>query len=171
MFLFLVYLPTFTLASAIGFISFYDNYLASWVYQSTPIAKPGEIISGGLKALLTKFFVPAFILLFSFALYVWGLKIADDFLLGFFNNIFMFLLIGNISVHFLPFSRQPNAKEQSGRFLYVILHMLITGALIGIHYFVSKYNWVVIILIPFSALGCFLLFKRIKNFSWLKISF
>ena len=171
MYIFLVYMPMFTLASAIGLISFYENYLASWVYQSTPVEKPGEIIAGGLKALLTKFFLPIFFLLFSFALYVWGLTVADDFLLGFFNNIFIFLLIANFSDHYLPFSRQPNSKEQSGRFLYVILHLLIIAVLVGVHYLIVANNWLVLALIPFSCIGCYFLLKRIQNLQWQKISF
>jgi ABC-2 type transport system permease protein len=171
MFLFFVYLPMFTIASSIMFISFHENFQASWIYQSTPVSKPGQLISGGLKALLTKFFIPVFLILFVFAFYVWGGSIIDDFVLGFFNNIFMFLLIANLSDHYLPFSRQQNTKQQSGRFLQVILQMLVIGALVGLHYLVLKNSWFIYCLIPVSAFGCYLLFKRIQNLRWVQISF
>jgi hypothetical protein len=153
------------------FITFNENFLASWIYQSTPVAKPGQIISGGLKALLTKFFIPVFLILFLFAFYIWGVAIVDDFAFGFFNNIFMFLLIANLSDHYLPFSRQQNSKQQSGRFVLVILQMLIIGALVGIHYLVLKNNWLIYCLIPVSVAGCYLLIKRLQNLRWLQISF
>lgn len=171
MFLFFVYIPMFTIGSCIIFITFNENYLASWIYQSTPIAKPGEIISGGFKALLTKFFIPLFIILFLFAFYIWGISIIDDFVLGFFNNIFMFLLIANLSDHYLPFSRQQNSKQQSGRFVQVILQMIIIGSLVGLHYLILKNNWLIYCFIPVSVTGCYLLFRRIQNLRWLQISF
>lgn len=171
MFLFFVYIPMFTIGSSIIFITFNEHYLASWIYQSTPVAKPGKIMSGGFKALLTKFFLPVFLILFLFAFYVWGVSIVDDFILGFFNNIFMFLLIANLSDHYLPFSRQQNSKQQSGRFVQVILQMIIIGALVGLHYLVLRSNWLIYCFIPVAALGCYLLFKRIQNLRWLQISF
>ncbi len=171
MFLFFVYLPMFTIASGIMFITFNENFHASWIYQSTPVAKPGQLITGGLKALLSKFFLPIFLILFAFAFYIWGFAIVDDFVLGFFNNILMFLLIANLSDHYLPFSRQQNNKQQSGRFVLVILQMFIIGALVGIHYFILNFGWLIYLIIPLSAAGCYLLFKRMQNLQWRQISF
>ncbi len=171
MFLFFLYLPIFTIGSGIGFISFYENFTASWIYQSTPIAKPGEIIAGGLKALLSKFFLPIFIILFLFSFYVWGFAIINDFVLGFFNNIFIFLLVANLGDRYLPFSREQNSKEQSGRFLNVILQMLTIAILVGLHYFLLKNDWIIYSLIPIAALACYLLLRRLQNLSWLQISF
>jgi hypothetical protein len=171
MFLFFLYLPIFTIGSSIGFVSFHENFSASWVYQSTPVSKPGEIITGGLKALLTKFFLPIFLMLFLFSFYVWGTAILNDFVLGFFNNIFIFLLIANIGNRYLPFSREQNSKEQSGRFLYVILQMFIIALLIGLHYLLLKNDWIIYSFIPIAAVGCNLLLKRLQNLNWLQISF
>ena len=171
MFLFFLYLPIFTIGSSIGFVSFHENFSASWVYQSTPVSKPGEIITGGLKALLTKFFLPIFLMLFLFSFYVWGTAILNDFVLGFFNNIFIFLLIANIGNRYLPFSREQNSKEQSGRFLYVILQIPIIALLIGLHYLLLKNDWIIYSFIPIAAVGCNLLLKRLQNLNWLQISF
>jgi len=171
MFLFFIYLPMFTIGASIIFISFNENFPASWIYQSTPVAKPGQIITGGLKALYTKFFAPIFLILFLFAFYIWGIAVVNDFVFGFINNLFLFLVMANLSDHYLPFSRQPNPKQQSGRFLQVILQMVIIAALIGIHYFVLKNNWLIYCLIPVSAAGCYFLLKRLQNLRWVQISF
>jgi ABC-2 type transport system permease protein len=171
MFLFFVYLPMFSVASSIMFMPFHENFQASWIYQATPVIKPGQIISGGLKALLTKFFIPVFLILFLFSLSVWGVSIIDDFALGLFNNILMFFVIANLTDHYLPFSRQQNTKQQSGRFLHIILQIITIGALVGLHYLVLKNSWVIYCLIPASAFGCHLLLKRIQNLGWVQISF
>jgi ABC-2 type transport system permease protein len=171
MFLFFVYLPMLSIASGIAFVSFHENFQASWIYQSTPVSRPGEIISGGLKAMFIKFFIPIYLLLFGFAFYVWGFGIVDDFMLGFFNNLAIILLLSGLGDHYLPFSRQPNVKQQSGRFVQVILQLLIIGALVGLHYLVLRTDWLTWCLIPVSVTGCYLLLKRIQNLPWLEISF
>jgi hypothetical protein len=171
MFLFFVYLPMLSIASGITFVSFHENFQASWIYQSAPVAKPGQIISGALKAMFIKFFIPVYLILFSFAFFVWGVAIVDDFVLGFFNNLAIFLLIANLGEHYLPFSRQANVKQQSGRFVQVILQMLVIGALVGLHYLVLRTDWLTFCLIPVSVVGCYLLLKRIQNLPWYSISF
>ncbi|MEJ7626788.1 MAG: hypothetical protein WKF35_07995 [Ferruginibacter sp.] len=170
MFLWFVYLPMFSIASSLSIVAFHENYLASWIYQSTPITKPGEIISGMLKALMLKFFVPVYFILFIFSLYVWGYIIIDDFILGFFNNVLIYLLMASLSRHYLPFSRQPAIKEQAGKFVQIILQFLIIALLIGTHYLALKIYWLPGALIPFSIVTAYLLLKKIQQLPWLKIS-
>jgi hypothetical protein len=171
MFLFFIYLPMFSIVNSLVFITTHENFLASWIYQSTPVAKPGYLISGALKALLAKFFLLIYLILFGFCLYIWGFAIIDDFILGFFNNILIFLMIANLSQHYLPFSRQPNIKQQSGKFVQAIMQLIIIGALVGLHYLVLQFNWVSFCLIPIAISGCYVLLKRIQHLPWIKISF
>ena len=122
-----------------------------------------------LKAMLLKFFIPIFILLFAISFYTWGYAITDDFLLAFFNNIIIFLLISHIGKSYLPFSMQPNVKQQTGKFIQVILQIVIIGLLVGLHYLALKLVWLVAALIPVSVIGCYLLLKTIQEYSWNKI--
>jgi len=169
-FLWFVYLPMFTITAAISLIAFNENFAASWIYLSRPMGKPGSLISGALKSLLVKFLIPIVIILFSFSYYVWGYKIIDDFVLGIFNNVLIFLLLSHVGKRYLPFSMQPNVKQQTGKFIQVILQMLIIGALVVLHYLALKVWWLVLALVPFSAAGCYYLFRIIQNYSWQKIS-
>ncbi|MBC7886679.1 MAG: hypothetical protein H7Z13_02240 [Ferruginibacter sp.] len=171
MFLFFIYMPMFSIAGSMAFITTNDNFQASFIYQSTPVAMPGYLISGALKAILVKFFILIYLVMFAFAAYIWGIAIIDDFIFGFFNNILLFLLITNLSDHYLPFSRQPNAKQQSGKFVKALLQMIIIGALVGLHYLVIQQYWLTACLIPLSIAGCYLLLKKIQQLNWLKISF
>lgn len=170
MYLWFIYLPMLCMSTALIIIPYYENFQASWVYQSISIKKPGEIISGSIKAMLVKFFIPVYLLLFAFAYYIWGYKIVIGFLFGIFNNILVIILIANISEHFLPFSREQEIKRQSGKLVKMIFQTLIIGVLIGLHYFASTVYWLVPCLIPFSAVGAYFLFKRIQNLTWLQIS-
>lgn len=171
MFLFFVYLPMFSISNSRLFVEVNDNFPASWIYQSTPVLFPGEVIAGGLKALLCKFFIPIYLLLFAFAYYVWGISIADDFVFGLFNNVLIFFISSVLSEHYLPFSKQPNTKQQSGRFAQVILQLLIIAALVGLHYLVLRIDWLIYCLIPVTAAACYFLLKNIQALRWIKISF
>jgi hypothetical protein len=172
MFLFFVYIPMMSISSGVTFISFYENFQASWIYQSTPVSKPGHIISGALKAMFAKFFILVYLVMFVFAFYVWGAAIVNDFLLGFFNNVAIFLLLANLNDHYLPFSRQQNAKQQTGRFVQVFLQLLVIALLVGLHYLVAlQSDWLTWCLIPVSAAGSYFLLKHIQNLPWAKISF
>ena len=169
-FLWFVYLPMFTITAAVSLIAFNENFSASWIYLSRPLSKPGSLISGALKTLLVKFLSPIIVILFVFSYYVWGYKIIDDFVLGIFNNVLIFLLISHLSKSYLPFSMQPNIKQQSGKFIQVILQMFVIAILVGLHYLALKIWWLVIVLVPFSAAGCYFLFRTVQNYSWQKIS-
>ena len=169
-FLWFVYLPMFTISAAVTLIAFNENFAASWMYLSRPLAKPGSLISGALKTLLVKFLTPIVIILFAFSYYVWGYKIIDDFALGIFNNVLIFLLLSHLGKSYLPFSMQPNVKQQTGKFIQVILQLFVIAALVGLHYLALKIWWLVLALVPFSAAGCYFLFRTIQNYSWQKIS-
>jgi hypothetical protein len=114
--------------------------------------------------------MPVFFILFAFALYVWGPVIIGDFVLGFFNNILIFLLIANLGEHSLPFSRQANIKQQSGKIIRTLLQLILIGTLIGIHFFALKVFWLPSALIPISAAVAYILLRRIQNLSWFQIS-
>ena len=169
-FLWCIYLPMFTISAAVSLLAFNESYAASWVYISRPLKLPGSLISGALKMLLVKFFAPIIIILFGFAYYVWGNKIIDDFVLGIFNNMLVFLVISHVGKSYLPFSMQPNVNQQTGKFIQVILQMIIIALLVGLHYLALKVWWLVALLVPFSAIGCYLLFRTVQNYSWQKIS-
>ena len=169
-FLWCVYLPMFSISAAVSLIAFNENFAASWVYISRPLKQPGSLISGALKMLLVKFFAPIIFILFVFSYYVWGYKIIDDFVLGIFNNILVFLIISHVGKSYLPFSMQPNVNQQSGKFIRVFIQMAIIGSLVGLHYLALKVWWLVIVLVPFSAAGCYFLFRTVQNYSWQKIA-
>lgn len=169
-YLWFIYLPVFTIANALIFISFNENYAASWIYHSMPVERPGELITGAIKALFAKYFIPVYAILLAFCLYIWGISVLDDFVFGVFNNILCYLLLTVFSDHYLPFSRQPNTQMQTGRFVRAIVQMLMIGALVGLHYLLIKRPLFMYVLLPVIAGGCFLLARRLQRMPWNKIA-
>ncbi len=171
-FLWFFYVPMMTVSSSIMIVAFNENYLASWVYHSMPISKPGELVSGMVKSLFVKFFMPVFILVGAFCIYIWGIEVLDDALFALTNNLFCFLIFANLSDHYLPFSRQPNTQQQSGKFLKAILQLLIVAITVGLHYLLifTKLSWLLWALAPLLGIACWFLIKRLQDLQWKQIS-
>ncbi len=169
MFLWLLYLGMFAVTLSLSLIRIYENYGASWIYQTAPVGRPGELINGAVKALLAKFFIPVYLVMSAVTLAIWGYKTLDDILLVGFNSILIFYISALMSNHYLPFSQQPNAKEQSGKFLMVLLRMLLIGVLVALHWLALKISWLVMALVPLSFAGCWWLHQQLQQLPWRKI--
>ncbi|MFP5042651.1 hypothetical protein [Parasediminibacterium sp. JCM 36343] len=171
-YLWLFYIPMITLSSSLMLVAVNENYLASWVYHSLPIRNPGEVISGMVKSLFLKFFVPVFCLLFLLSLYIWGIEVIDDALFAFANNFFCFLVFANLSNHYLPFSMQPNTRQQTGKFLKTMLQLIVAAIVVGLHYLIIKfgYPWLLWALTPLLAVACWLLIGSLQRIGWREIS-
>ncbi len=169
-YLWLIYAPVFLTSTAFSLISFNEHFQASWIFHSTPVDKPGEILIGALKAIIIKFLIPVYILLMIFSLWIWGGRVAFDFLFGFFNNLFCFAVIVLFADYYLPFSRQPAPKQQAGRFAKSILQLLIILVLVAYHFFLLSYPWILTAIIPVLILGIYMISRTVKKIGWNKIS-
>lgn len=169
-FLWFIYVPLFMVSSSLSFVAFNESYQAAWVYYSLPIDKPGHIVSGSLKTLFVKFFFPVFMIMFIFSFSVWGVAIIDDFIFGLIVNFNCFLIMANLSKHYLPFSMQPNVQQQTGRFLNAILFFILIALLIGLHILGLKYPILLYALIPVTIFTAYLLTRSLQQLKWYQIT-
>ena len=152
--------------SSLGFIAFNENYQAAWVYYSSPVDKPGYLLTGSLKTVFVKFFVPVFIILFGFSIGIWGVKIIDDFAFGLLININCFLAMASLSKHYLPFSMQPNVQQQSGKFINGIILFILMAVLIGLHWLGLIFPFVVYILMPILLITAYFMLRNLQQLKW-----
>jgi hypothetical protein len=169
-FLWLIYLPMLSIAGSLAITTFNENFQASWVYHSLPIKKPGMILSGAFKALLVKFFLPLYLLFFSVSLFIWGLPVIDDFLYGFVSSLLSLLSLLLLSDHYLPFSRQPNVKQQSGKFMLAIVQVIVVAILVGIHFLLLRQALIMYAAILIAAVLVVIMVKNLQAIKWNKIS-
>ena len=165
-FLWLIYLPMMTISSGFTLAQFNEHFLATWIYHSSPLVRPGELISGLAKSIIIKFFLPVYLILSVVNLSVWGPQVWDDVLFGLFSNLLCYFCFVNMSDHHLPFSRQPNVRQQSGRFAKAILQMLLVSVLVGLHYLLVDHTLWLMVSIPFLALATHFLIRRTRGLSW-----
>lgn len=166
MFIFLIYSSSFAFITAISNLVYSDKYKSAWVYFAAPLESPGPLLMGAFKASLVKFFIPFYILLSVFSLWVWGLKILPDLTLGFFNVITINLGFAFLYLRRLPFSAELNIKQSAGTFLKGMLILIIPGVIGLGHYFIAGYIWLVAIfgLLSFAAL--YLLYTKYRETGW-----
>lgn len=165
-FLWLIYLPMMTISSGFTLASFNEHFGGSWIYHSSPLPKPGALINGLAKAIIVKFFLPVYIILSVVNFWVWGAQVWDDVLFGLFCNLMCYFSFVNISEHYLPFSRQPNVRQQSGRFAKTLLQMLLVAMLVGLHYLLVDHSVWLLVGVPVLALATYFLIRRIQELNW-----
>jgi hypothetical protein len=168
--LLLLYLAFMILQVAIHEIPYSDDFKASWIYFSSPLEKPGEILTGTLKAILIRFFIPGYALISLLVLIISGWTALDDIAFGLFNNILMVLAVVLISKRSLPLSMAPNVRSQSGSFIRSLIMILLVGSLGLVHYLLAKNPLFLLSAIPVQALVIYFLYTLYRKTSWDQIT-
>ncbi len=165
-FLVFLYFGCFLIPMTLFQIRLSDQYQAAWVYSSLPIAKPGEIIRGGIKTIIVKFGGLIFIMLSVLTLFIWGWRVIDDICLAFLNMVVMSYALAVPLKNDLPFAKAygvaREAQKGIGRFLFLI----IPGMLGFTHLALTFVPYGVLLALPVVALVIWPLAKIIGSTSW-----
>ena len=164
-----LYFSAILLITALNQLAQSDKFKASWLYFIVPLQKPGLVISGALKAVALRFYVPVVAFITTGALYVIGWQVLPNLVLGICNELLITTLIvyGNNKV--FPFSIQQNNNTRGGMFLKNMMLLMVSG-IIGLgHYLVYNILGAVLLFIALSALATWLLMSSIKDTSWQQI--
>ncbi len=165
----LLYLTFMVLQVALYEIPYSDDFKASWIYFSAPLNRPGEILTGTLKAIGVRLFFPSYIIISTFVLFVWGFQVIDDIVIGLFNNLLMLMVLAWVNKRHLPLSMAPDVKAQSGNLVRSILTFLLIAAL-GLSHFLltvlTQKSVLMLTVIPIQALALYLTFRTYKKTTW-----
>ncbi|AFK02122.1 hypothetical protein Emtol_0971 [Emticicia oligotrophica DSM 17448] len=151
-------------------ISQTEDFKASWIYQIVPLSRPGEVLSGTLRAVLVKYIFTMCIILALMLGLVWGVNMLDDLCFGILAiiNIDLLTSIGMSSE--LPFSIELK-KNGGGNFIKNMLYIVGAGILAIIHYFLMQVPYVIGVFgLLQLALALFLL-KKYREVGWEKVTF
>jgi ABC-2 type transport system permease protein len=170
LYLMLMYMTFMVLQIALYEIPYNDDFKASWVYFSTPVDSPGEILSGMLKAIFVRLFLPGYFVIAVFVFFIWGNQVLDDLLYGLFNNFLMLTIIATVNKRHLPLSMAPHLRSQTGNFLRSLLTFVIIAVLALSHYLLTKKPFLLLGAIPFQLALIYFLVRRYKRTTWDQIS-
>jgi hypothetical protein len=171
--LMLLYLTFMILQVAMYEIPYSDDFKASWIYYSTPLNAPGEVLTGTLKAICVRLFFPGFLIISTLVLFVWGIRVVDDILIAMFNNFLMLMILATVNKKRLPLSIAPDLRAQTGNLMRSILTFLLIGAL-GLGHFLltllTKKSIFIIGVLPVQILVLYLMLKAYRKTSWSQIT-
>jgi ABC-2 type transport system permease protein len=164
-----LYFTSFLLMMAIGQIVYSEKFKASWIYYTSPVEKPGEIILGAAKAAILKFYIPIVVIITVAGVVLIGPKVLPNIILGLFNEVLIAAVLVYAGNKIFPFSLQQNNNVKAGSFLRTLFVLFISG-LIGFgHYLIYSILPAVAICAVLSIIASWLLLDSIKKISWQKI--
>jgi ABC-2 type transport system permease protein len=165
-YLMFIYFGSTTLSASLALVPYSDDFKAAWVYFSLPIAKPGEVLLGSLKAQIFKFFLPFYAILSFILLSIWHLSVIDDLIFGLLNILIIALVYSVVNTPLLPFSEETNTQAQSGSFIRSLVNMLTFIVVAGLHYLATLVPYLTWALMPVQVLIIYLLIKKYRDTAW-----
>jgi ABC-2 type transport system permease protein len=168
-FMSVIYFSSFALMMAINQLAYSDKYKAAWIYFITPIQSPGRLLSGALKSVMVKLYLPMVVLTCIAAILIVGPAVIPNLVLGIFNQILIITFVGYLALRELPFSSQQATNVKGSGFLRGALSMILPMILGVVHYFVYPYIIVIIILCILSVIASWLMMDALKNKGWEKL--
>ncbi|XZF15163.1 hypothetical protein ACTHGU_03430 [Chitinophagaceae bacterium MMS25-I14] len=164
--LLLLYLSAFSLIQALNYLNISEQYKASWIYAAAPLQQPGRVMGGAFKALWVKFYMPFFLLITAFVLYLWGGSAILDAILALSNLTLFALLLMLVGVRRLPFSVPEQMANVSGRTMRVFLSFFVVGLLGFAHFLTVGIWWLKLIFLTLSMIALWLVWDSYRNTGW-----
>ncbi|MBU0697040.1 MAG: hypothetical protein KKE39_11055, partial [Bacteroidetes bacterium] len=165
MYILLVYLTSFVLTTVLQHVSMTERYKASWIYYSTPLRHPGEVLAGMYKAVIVKFYLPYFLIISTFSIVIWGPKVINDLILAFMVGVMYGVLVALFQVKGFPFSQPINLKKGGKMFVSFIIIAVPLG-LGFLHHWAAKWEWAISIAAVIMTGAAWLMFSYYRKESW-----
>ena len=170
-YLLLIYFCFLLLSTPLLSSQYSNKQIASWIFHAAPLKEPGWILSGTAKAILAKFFVPTYLIMFLVGLGIWGTKVIDDYMLGFANILF----VGTMILHFfqpkkIPFSDSWDNINKGANFSAGILSLMLAGGLGALHYLIIDNTVLVLGAALVAIVGWFFVFQAYQKTAWEKLA-
>jgi len=162
------YLSLLTILTVFHLITQSNKYKAAWIYHITPIQKPGQLMTGVLKACLIKYVLPFNILFLCICIPIFGISSLNDLLLssaigGIESILVMLFLVKNY-----PFSK---ANHSSSKTVTNLLILGLLGLLGYLHKTIFHYETLIWILAGFGWIVFFLMLKYLQREDWKSLAY
>jgi hypothetical protein len=162
----IIYMSSMLVSGALMQLTYSEKFKAAWLFHVAPISSPGLIISGAVKSVLTFFFAPLVVALLLLGIALQGPAVLPNLLLAALNVLVIGSIIAYIQVRNLPFSTAVEAAAGGSTFIRSMLLLILPGGIGFLHWIVSGFQWVVLLLLLILAVVPWLVFDGIKKRSW-----
>lgn len=137
--LFLLYVCCSLVPTAIMHLRISEQHAASWIYAVLPLERPGTVLMAGMKVVLMRLVLPAFLLVSALVLGLWGLPALPDVALAFSVLLLVCSLQALSFERALPFSQPFDVLRSFSRVGKSVLLMALPGVL-GIGHLVLTFT-------------------------------
>lgn len=161
-----LYFCSFLLLLAVAQFSYSEKYKAAWFYFITPVAVPGTIISGAIKAAVTRFYFPFIVVMAIPGIALMGVSFIPNLLLAAVNQLFICYFSVYISYRQLPFSTPQSLEVKAGNFIRSIFRMIIPLLIGVLHFFIFTIMPLVIIALLIASAALWLMAGSVHKLSW-----
>ena len=161
-----IYFTSLLLVMALTQMSYSDKYKASWIYYTSPVAQPGEVILGGAKAMIMRFYIPMVVVVTVVALVFVGPKVLPNIILGLFNQLVIAALVVYAGNKVFPFSTHQSNNTKTGSFIRNLFVFFISGLIATGHYFIYDIMPAVILCLLMSGVALWFMTDSIRRISW-----
>ncbi|MFL5738966.1 MAG: hypothetical protein ACJ75B_02010 [Flavisolibacter sp.] len=161
-----LYFTSLLLTMALTQAVYSDKYKASWIYYVSPIKNPGEVILGGAKAAIFKFYIPLVVFITVVGVTLAGPSILPNIVLGLFNELLIATILVYIGNKMFPFSMHQDTGMRAGSFLRSMALLFISVLIAFGHYLIYTVMPAVIICSILSIIATWYMMSSIRNISW-----
>ncbi|MRT94417.1 hypothetical protein [Ancylomarina sp. 16SWW S1-10-2] len=168
-YLLFVYFSMFAAFAVCMNIIYSDEPKSSWFFTSMPISKPGDILSGTIKAVFAKYVLPLYTVIAGLILYFWSYKTLPDLIYAFASIMVITSLVTVMQSKALPFSKERSSQDSGNNFMKGLLMMLSAGLLGLTHWGLTYIQYGVIAGLPIMLVLQYLSFRYIKHIKWNQI--
>jgi len=157
----------FTGSTAVLQLPFTDTPEASWIYRSLPVKDTGHILTGAVKSMLMRFFAPLYLIVTIPAVWLWGLQMIPQILLGGLGVVMLIIFTIVLQRMDLPFTQPREMQRKGSNSITSIISLILMALLTGLIYGTSLIPvWVTILLCGLFAVFIFLLFSSVRRWKF-----
>jgi ABC-2 type transport system permease protein len=151
-------------STAVSQLPYTDTPEAAWIYTALPLQEHSHILSGAVKSMLVRFFLPVYAFISVPALLLWGLKTLPQIMLGGFGIVVLIVLPLLLQKPELPFTQVREMQRKGTNSLIAIFSMILVAVLAGVLYFTSHLPpWVSYLFSVFTLLLVILFFRMLRK--------
>ena len=162
----IVYFSNVILVAAVSQMAYSDKYKAGWMFFITPVQRPGQIISGALKATVFKFYSLIGIPFILFGLWVGGLAVMPNILLALCNQVLLIFGMTLFGVGRLPFANPVIAAQRGGQIFRLFFWLLLSAGIGFLHFLIFRNTIAIGVGFVLSGLGIWFVVQQIKKITW-----
>ena len=153
--------------AAIMQLPFTDSPEAAWIYRALPLKEYGHIMTGALKAILSRFYIPVYLILTIPCVILWGISIIPQLILSGLGNILIVMLSVLFQKMELPFTKARDMQQKGTNSLMAILSMILMFITAGGIYMTSFLpGWVTLFICGLASGLVVLIFRYVRK-SWI----